>query len=62
MIDPLDPGQAPAFTVSVKLSDSLHQERRPSSWKQHLVQRLGGGALRMNPLLELELELEPLLF
>ncbi|KAF7325300.1 FAD-binding PCMH-type domain-containing protein [Mycena venus] len=49
MIDPIDPGKAPAFMVSVKLTDTLLEgARRKDSWKTHLVETLGGGVLRMN--------------
>ncbi|KAJ7721492.1 hypothetical protein B0H16DRAFT_367204 [Mycena metata] len=49
MIDPIDPGQAPSFTVPVKVTDTLlNGARRPYFWKQRLVERLGGAELREN--------------
>ncbi|KAJ7496612.1 hypothetical protein FB451DRAFT_1208228 [Mycena latifolia] len=49
IIDPVDPAQAPSFTVPVVLTDTLLQEaRRKHSWKAHLVETLGGGELREN--------------
>jgi len=49
IIDHIDPAQAPAFMVPVKLTPALLQQaRRPYSWKEHLVEILGDGELRPN--------------
>ncbi|KAJ6578903.1 hypothetical protein DFH09DRAFT_1148632 [Mycena vulgaris] len=49
IIDSIDPGQAPSFTVPVVVTDALLQgPRRPYSWKEHLVEALGGGELQEN--------------
>ncbi|KAJ6593232.1 hypothetical protein B0H19DRAFT_15128 [Mycena capillaripes] len=49
IIDPIDPGKAPSFTVRVKLTDELLQGvGRKYSWKEHLAETLGGGDLREN--------------
>jgi hypothetical protein len=45
----MDPGQAPSFTVPVKLTETLLQGAwRKSTWKEHLVETIGGGELREN--------------
>ncbi|KAJ7672063.1 hypothetical protein B0H17DRAFT_183389 [Mycena rosella] len=49
IIDPIDPSQAPSFTVPVPITDELLQgPRRKATWKQHLVETLGGNELREN--------------
>ncbi|KAJ7033391.1 hypothetical protein C8F04DRAFT_1104573 [Mycena alexandri] len=49
IIDPIDPRQAPSFTVPVKVTDTLlNGARRPYSWKEHLVESVGGTELREN--------------
>ena len=49
IIDPVNPTQAPAFTVPVKVTEALLRgTRRKYSWKDHLVEMLGAGDLRPN--------------
>ncbi|KAJ7133729.1 hypothetical protein C8R43DRAFT_1022906 [Mycena crocata] len=49
IIDPIDPGQAPSFTVPVKVTEALLQRtRRRYSWKEHLAEVLGGEELEEN--------------
>ncbi|KAK7033821.1 FAD-binding PCMH-type domain-containing protein [Favolaschia claudopus] len=49
IVDPLDPAKAPSFTVPVKLTEALLQgPRRKYSWKEHLMEMLGGADFAEN--------------